>query len=370
MPRKATNIYKRKDGRWEGRYPIGKNPNGSVKYHSVYAKSYTEVKNKLMLASTTTKFQAPKTKLLFSDLLEMWMNSNSLKQKASTKLKYESLIEKHINPELGGYALQNLNGVIINQFLENKLTIGRIDQTGGLSPSYVQTMYLIINSAINFGISQEYCQRIKPPLLKPTLETKPIEILNQKDQQSLENTLLSDLSPINIGILLTLNTGMRLGEICALQWKDIDLDNKVIHIRRSVIRVKNTDSTSSCKTMLILDTPKTATSSRDIPITNKMLSILSKANSDNQEAFVTSAKKTFISPRTYEYQFKKRLDFCGLKKINYHALRHTFATRCIEKGVDVKTLSEILGHANVNITLNTYVHSSMELKRQQLEKLL
>lgn len=100
-----------------------------------------------------------------------------------------------------------------------------------------------------------------------------------------------------------------------------------------------------------------------------MFSVLSQANPDNKEKFVTSTKNTFISPRTYEYQFKKQLDACGLETINYHALRHTFATRCVERGVDVKTLSEILGHANVNITLNTYVHSSMDLKRQQLEKL-
>lgn len=198
MPRKATNIYKRKDGRWEARYPAGRNPNGSVKYHSVYAKSYSKVKDKLLIASTTATLQPQKPKLIFSDLLKMWISSNSIKQKASTKLKYENIIEKHINPELGGHTLQKL----------------------------------------------------KPPLLKP------IEILNRKDQQTLENALLSDLSPINIGILLTLNTGMRLGEICALQWKDIDLENRIIHIRSNVIRIKNTDPDSTAKTVLILDTLK------------------------------------------------------------------------------------------------------------------
>ncbi len=368
MPRTAKNIYKRKDGRWEARYPVGKKENGRTRYASIYAKSYTEAKELLLKAQSTT-IVPRKNKITFSDVLNDWMKINSLNQKSATKLKYEYLIETHIIPELGGYHVGEINEVIINEFLGKKMSTGRKDRTGGLSGSYVKSMLIIIQSALNYAVEQELCPKLKSQINKPTVDQKNIAILSPLELQKLENGLSADCSLESLGIMLSLYTGLRIGEICALRWMDVDLENRILHIRHTISRVKNTDSTSDSKTRLILDTPKTKSSLREIPITTKLFPLLSNAITSSISEFVISDQSSFLSPRTYEYRFHKKLDEHNVTQINYHALRHTFATRCIEKGIDVKTLSEILGHSNVSITLNTYVHSSMELKRTQLEKL-
>lgn len=148
------------------------------------------------------------------------------------------------------------------------------------------------------------------------------------------------------------------------------MQNHIIKVRHTVARVKNSDARFGNSSCLILDTPKTAASTRDIPISSALLPILTIINNQSSSKFVVSNSESFLSPRTFEYRYHRLLEESGIASINYHALRHTFATRCIEAGVDVKSLSEMLGHANVGVTLNTYVHSSMELKRTQLEKLI
>lgn len=160
---------------------------------------------------------------------------------------------------------------------------------------------------------------------------------------------------------------MRIGEVCALTWNDIDFSTCTIYVRHTVSRVK-TDNIHT-KTELILDEPKTTSSKRIVPISSKLFPILFEYKKISHSLFVISNKDSFISPRTFEDRFHKVMKKNNIEHFNYHALRHTFATRCIEAGVDVKTLSEILGHSNVSITLNTYVHSSLEMKKNQLEKL-
>ena len=164
-----------------------------------------------------------------------------------------------------------------------------------------------------------------------------------------------------------MNTGLRISEVCALRWNDIDFEAEILHVRSTVARVKGEGG--DCATKLIIDRPKTKASLRDIPISRKLMGALISLYKKRKSEYVVSKKVGFVSPRTYEYRFHKIMMQYDMPAVNYHALRHTFATRCIELGVDVKTLSEILGHANVSITLNTYVHSSMERKREQLEKL-
>lgn len=193
-------------------------------------------------------------------------------------------------------------------------------------------------------------------------------MLSSQQQLVLESLLQTDTDETKLGILISLYAGLRIGEICALTWNDIDLNNKVIYVRNTVVRVKSAAG-DSAKTHLIIDTPKTAASLRCIPICSTLLSALTSCSARATSQYVVSYTSNFVSPRTYDYRFKKLLDACQIPRINYHALRHTFATRCIEAGVDVKSLSEILGHGDVSITLNTYVHSSMDLKRIQLEKI-
>lgn len=372
MPRKGENIRKRKDGRWEGRFKRGVKENGTIDYGSVYGKSYKEVKDKLLMAKySQAKGLAPTNKeRKFSEVLYLWEETNRIRLKGGTEQRYDYLIKTHIMPELGGLKLSQITATKVNSFLQRKLSNGRLDGTGGLSASYVNSIMVIVSSAISFAVAEQMCPPLKTPIYKSQPGKCELEILSFDEQLLIEQYVRSNLTPTNIGILISLYTGLRIGEICALAWEDIDILNQVIHVRHTVARVKNDLKESKAKTRLIIDEPKTKASKRDIPIPSAILPALLEYRSISCSSFVASDKNMFISPRTFEYRYHRALDRCGVSSINYHALRHTFASRCIAVGVDVKSLSEILGHGNSAITLNTYVHSSVDLKRCQLDKLM
>lgn len=371
MPKRGENIHKRKDGRWEGRYIKERNYLGKAKYASVYGATYQEVKSKLKYAVFDKSRENNKkaADCLFNDVLRMWMESNKIKFKGATQHKYQSMIDVHIAPYLGDIPVSKLSSAIINSYLNKKLDNGRVDGKGGLSPSYVNTMMLIIKSAIRFAVNEQMCSPLKTPICKPSLNKPEITILSRAEQSKLERYAVENPDTTALGVLISLYAGLRIGEICALKWSDIDFASRVIHVRSTVSRVRADNSGCDAKTQLIIDKPKTKASLRDIPISDYLLKTLMAARKKAISPYVVSESADFLSPRTYEYRYHRLLSKCGIKAINYHALRHTFATRCIEVGMDVKTLSEILGHTDVSITLNTYMHSSMELKRLQLEKL-
>lgn len=369
MPRRGENIRKRKDGRWEARYPKGKNEKGNTVYGAVYGSTYKEAKEKRRQLLENPP--APKRDLAentFANLLDLWVADNKVRLKSSTVYRYQYLIDTHILPELGSKSMDSITSPVINSFLADKMQHGRLDGSGGLSAAYVRSITLVINSALQFGMEQGLCSITGLKISKPTVIPKELPMLSVSQQRTLESILLTDTDETKLGVMISLYTGLRIGEICALTWNDIDLKNKVIYVRNTVVRVKSSEGELS-KTHLSIDTPKTAASLRCIPICSTLLPVLSSCAAKSTSQYVASTTTDFVSPRTYDYRFKKLLDACQIPRINYHALRHTFATRCIEAGVDVKSLSEILGHGDVSITLNTYVHSSMDLKRIQLEKI-
>lgn len=369
MSKRGENIRKRKDGRWEGRYMKGRKPTGEIIYGSVYGKTYTEVREKAKIALQHSEQNKRNKEILFSDVIKRWQDSNRIRIKGATDTKYSYLIDSHILPSIGGLKLSEITGPIINAFLLEKAEKGRLDGTGGLSASYVRSLMIIIKSVIQFAVDEQLCMPLKSPIYKPQKSNKELTILTVSDQKRIEEAALNDLTPTKAGILISLYTGLRIGEICALTWDDVDLKVKIIHVRHTIVRVKNRQLNSDTKTSLIMDEPKTFSSKRDIPISSFLCDVLQQLKKKSVSSYVVSEKYEFVSPRTFEYRYHKILETCNVQSINFHALRHTFATRCIEVGVDVKSLSEILGHANVSITLNTYVHSSIDLKRVQLERL-
>lgn len=372
MSKRGDNIHKRKDGRWEGRFKKGRKADGTIIYGSLYGKTYKEVKTKLSdLPKIEQNLQLPQNQeRTFGEVLSLWMEHNRIRLKGGTVNKYQNLIDTHIMPELGRVKLSALDSTMINTFLTQKMISGRLDNKGGLSASYVRSIMLIVSSSMKYAVEEQMCLPLKTPICKPSATKKDLPILNKDEQKRLERHLLSDLDNTKAGILISLHTGLRIGEICALAWEDVDLQNHIIKVRHTVARVRKSDSRIDNSSCLILDTPKTTASTRDIPISSALLPILTTIRNQSSSKFVVSDSQTFLSPRTFEYRYHRLLEESGIASINYHALRHTFATRCIEAGVDVKSLSEMLGHANVGVTLNTYVHSSMELKRVQLEKLI
>ena len=371
MPRRGENIRKRKDGRWEGRYIKNYDIYGKAKYASVYGKSYLEVKQKLITASININTDADIHKnksLLFREVLFLWLENNRVKLKPSTYSKYYRIIEKHLVPVIGNTPISNVNAQYLNNILCEKSSNGRLDSCGGLSPTYVRTMGFILKSTMLFAQENNYCNALKGTVIMPLKTKSKLKVLSLTEQERLENACCKYSSNKDLGIILSLYTGMRLGEVCGLRWEDIDYETNTMHIYHTVERIQNNyDISNNKKTKLILLDAKTANSDRVIPIPSKLIPLLHKEKS----GFVIKGDVyDYTDPRTLQYFFKKKLKESNLDDMNFHALRHTFATRCIESGMDAKTLSEILGHSDVNITLRTYVHSSLELKRKQMEAMV
>ena len=370
MARKGENIRKRKDGRWEGRYKNGVKENGVAKYSSIYGKTYMEVKNKLieLKRGVVTLDNNPYTEKRFDEILLMWMKSNQIKIKGSTESKYSYAIERHIKPILGAKKVSSLTAPIINNFLFEKMQSGRLDGSGGLSASYVKTMAIIIESALKFAANEGFCRPIKSSILKPAIEKKDMQLLSISAQQHFENLAINNINETTTGIYIALYTGLRIGEVCALAWDDIDFEEQIMHVRHTITRVQ-TITDSSTQSILKVDVPKTKASVRDIPISPHLLPVLKSMKSQSVSRYVISNHDGFVSTRTFDYRYKKVLKEFHIQEINFHALRHTFATRCVEVGMDIKSLSQMLGHSNVSITLNTYVHPSIDSMRTQIEKL-
>lgn len=369
MPRRGENIRKRKDGRWEGRYIREYTTNGRATYHSVYGKTYLEVKKKLSEAQKQCSdyILSKNRDIAYREILYLWLENNRIKLKEPTYAKYSQLIERHIAPSVGNITVQNIDAAYINRILYEKSVCGRRDGKGGLSPNYVRSIAFVMKASLTYAVQNNYCIPLKGSVLLPTNRKKQLNILTVPEQTMLENSCLKNTSDKELGILFSLYTGLRIGEVCGLKWEDIDYENNTIHICRTVERIPNTDFTiSSGKTKLVLLDTKSISSDRIIPIPSKLFSLLQKRGSD---FIIKGQVHGYTDPRALQYFFSKKLRECNMNYVNYHTLRHTFATRCVESGMDIKSLSEILGHASVNITLGTYVHSSIEYKRKQLESM-
>lgn len=374
MPRRGENIRKRKDGRWEARYVKRYNSEGKAIYSSVYGKTYFEAKKKqteILNQLSVGALPLNDHEITFREVLFLWLNNNRIKLKDQTYAKYLYLIENHIIPILGSIKIKRLECITINNFLFAKKRNGRLDGQGGLSSSYLQTIHFIIKATLEFAAKEGYRSPLVGEIIKPNSKVRKaeLEVLTLQEQSSLEKYLLTTSLDRAIGIFLSLYMGLRVGEVCGLKWEDVDFESQTVHIRHTVERITNLEGKhNEKKTMLILCDAKSVSSNRIIPIPTNIFPLLIQCKKN--KGFVIKGKTyEYTDPRTYQNMFHKYLKSCNLRSINYHALRHTFATRCIEAGVDIKTLSEMLGHASVNITLNTYVHSSLEHKRQQIELL-
>lgn len=273
LPRRGENIRKRKDGRWEARFPKGKDAGGRTIYGAVYGATYKEAKEKRYLVQDS--IQSPTisgTGVLLHELLSLWIADSQVRLKASTVYRYQYLIDTHILPELGDKSLDSVTSPVINSFLASKMQNGRLDGSGGLSAAYVRSISLVISSALKFGAEQGICSAVSTKIKKPVLTPKELPVLSVSQQNALENTLLTGTDETKLGVYISLYTGLRIGEICALTWDDVDLKKHLIYVRKTVVRVK---SDSDSKTHLIIDSPKTASSLRCIPICSNLYVILS-----------------------------------------------------------------------------------------------
>ena len=358
MPRRGENIYKRKDGRWEGRFkPCG----FSQKYKYVYAPTYKQAKEKLSELKIDMLSENDK-RILLCELCEEWLEFKKEDIKESTYIKYRNIIINHINPHIGNAYINRLRSVDMQKYtLSLKI--------GGLSNKSIRDVLSVVSAIFKYAAKNGFnTNNLYIENLYPKSEKKQIKILSADERIRLEHRIIKSNNPAEYGILLALYSGMRIGEICALKWDNIDLDTGTISVCQTLQRLQ--DKENKGKTKILITEPKSQSSKRIIPIPDFLTKLLKRIRPTNPCTYFLTGDKNFTEPRTLENIFKKCLSDCDIQRINFHALRHTFATRCVESGFDIKTLSEILGHSTVSTTLNLYAHPTLEHKRANMNKLI
>lgn len=308
-------------------------------------------------------------------LAELYLSARRPFLKESSYAHYVELTEHYIGPYLGKLSFEDLDCSMAGEYVRRLKTEGRTSGKGGLSDKTIRDICSLIKSVYYFSAENGYCppdiRFPKLTLAKPS-RTKS-QVLTASHQKQLEAYLKANMSPENLGIILCLYTGMRIGEICALKWSDVDFESCLINVNRTVLRIRNTQSRGKqSKTVIVTGTPKTDSSLRAIPVPKAIGKHL-KAEGKHLpgDYYVATCSLHLMEPRRYYEKYKQILRKCGITTdYTFHALRHTYATRCIESGIDPKVVSELLGHSSVTITLNRYVHPTMELKKRCVERLI
>lgn len=363
MPRRGENIYKRKDGRWEGRQL-----KIDGKYQYFYGKSYREVKEKIKLylecGKNPTKKEgsdAPDAPVLF----ESWLTGEPADRlKPSTYESYYHCITKYIIPFYLNHNYHKITEKSVSEF------VTYMHEDYSISQSYKKKILAVYKTALREIFKNAPDAIVILNQIKfPQAEKNEICVFTMKEQHLIEKSALICEDRRAIGIVLCFYSGIRLGELCALKWSDFDFESGILSISRTVSRTKNFLDEDN-KTMLHIGTPKSRTSYRKIPLPSFLITILKgfdHSNHINQYYFLTG-KEIPIDPRAYQKILKKILKTAGVTDRKFHTIRHTFATRALELNVDIKTVSDILGHANVSITMNVYAHSLMEQKKIAIDR--
>lgn len=307
---------------------------------------------------------------LYGDWLVEWLDEKKGFVKEATYGNYSMAVVNHIYPTLGGQALCAIDERMMQETAAYWLENGRKDGKGGLAEKTVRDMVVIVKLSLHEALRKlklpAESWRIKYP--KRENNNKPV-VLATEDQMKLIQSSLLDLNTRNAGILLALYTGIRIGELCALQWKDIDLAQGVLIVSKTMQRIYIRGIDGSYVSKVITTSPKTRSSAREIPLSSFIQPVLSKIKCSNDDAYIITGTADYLEPRSYRSYYNRYIQRIGIEHINFHGLRHSFATRLIEAGADVKTVSNLLGHASVSITLNLYVHPQMEQKRKCVELL-
>lgn len=364
MARHGENIYRRKDGRFEGRYVVGKRSDGRTKFGYIYGRQYADVQRRLMMKKVEYFNRIHPDGVreqTVSEWLNRWLDSDiAYNVKASTLRIYRGQARNHILPYVGGYCLSRVTPLIVRQMLTD-LT------EKGLGPSGIRSALRLLSSAMRAAqeeglIGKNPCRRIK------VMQTakKEQRVLTPREQEKLR----ACMGPEELPALLSLYTGMRLGEVCALKWSDINWKKKTLTVRRTVQRVVRQREPGRGKTCLSAGTPKTEGSYRVIPLPAPLyekLEALSAGHSESEYVFGKASRPA--EPRTIQRRLQRLTKRLGLHGVHFHTLRHSFATRLLELGIQVKTVSALLGHTSVKTTLDIYAHSLLDQQRAAIDLL-
>lgn len=343
MSRKGESIYKRKDGRWEGRYIKDRTVQGKAIYGYVYAKTYQEVKLKVCTAITSVKKSENQhvcselTEATFEEIADKWLKSIHPQIKSSTYIRYRNLLNTYILPKFGKKHIVHISSDEINEYCNALLTIGGACKQG-LAAKTVADILSVIRRILKYASSRNLSLLCTGKEVTIKQIGNEMNILSPSAQENLCKYLLQDLSPRNFGILLCLYTGLRIGELCALRWEDISCEEKTIYVHQTMQRLQLENPTDK-KTAVTITTPKSPSSIRTIPIPNDLACIMDEYLPSTQ-GYVLTGNETYIEPRTMQNYFKRVLKEIGITPVNFHSLRHPYVKPKTKKFI---TFFEVFG---------------------------
>lgn len=394
MAKKGNNegsIRRRSNGTWEGRYTDGVNGEGKQIQRSVYGKTKKEVADKLhtIFYQKQQGIYVTPTKVLIKDWLIEWLHNYAhIMVRPSTYISYEGYIYNHIIPMIGDLPIQKLTPPIVQNFYNDRFLNGRTDGKGGLSSKTLRNMHNMFHQAMEQAkINGLIMQNPTDNAIIPKSQKKEMRVLSVQEQLQLLSVI--HLHRLGFAIKFDLATGLRIGELCALKWTDLNYQKKTVKISRTLQRIKTNQlereelDGSENMTMVVEGDVKTSSGFREIPIPDKIWMELMQHQQLQQQEYMTYGIPilangyifampfgTCVEPSTMRDALNYLLAAAGIEHANFHSLRHTFATRAIEAGMPVKTLSDILGHSQVQITMDLYCHSSIDHMRDSMNALM
>ncbi|MNK63564.1 Transposase [compost metagenome] len=301
------------------------------------------------------------TQKTFAQIVELWKKDKQLYVKKSSFSAYVLLLENHLLPKFA--EVSSIEEEEVQQFVFQKLE-------QGLSQKSIKDVLIVLKMVMKFGAKYKWIQYTPFDIQYPTVrENQSIEVLTRTHQKKVMSYIQEHFTFRNLGVYICLCSGMRIGEICALTWEDIDTDNGIINIRKTIQRIYIIED-GKRRTELLLDTPKTKNSIREVPMSRDLLRMLKPFKKIvNPLFFVLTNDAKPTEPRTYRSYYKNLMKQLEIPEIKFHGLRHSFATRCIESKCDYKTVSVLLGHSNISTTLNLYVHPNLEQKKKAIDQM-
>lgn len=301
-------------------------------------------------------------KKTIKEIADIWKEDKRQYVKQSTMAVYLLSLENHLLPVFGGKM----------KVTEEEVQVFALDKLNhGLSQKSIKDMLIVLKMVVRFGEKQGWLNHVEWKVKFPANQPKAtLPILTKSHQKKLMDYLKDNFTFPNLGILVCLSTGLRIGEVCALKWSDINMDTGLLHVNRTIERIYIVDSDKP-HTEIVINTPKTKNSLREIPLSKELVRIFkSLMKVVNKDYYVLTNNTKPTEPRTYRNYFNKLLKQLDIPRLKFHGLRHSFATRCIESHCDYKTVSVLLGHADISTTLNLYVHPNEEQKRSCIDKMM
>ena len=296
------------------------------------------------------------------EIAEAWKEYKRPYVKQSTMAAYVLILENHVLPEFGDN--DSLHEHEVQAFVLKKIE-------HGLSVKSVKDILIVLKMVMKFGVKNEWMNHYEWDIKFPVnSQPKELEVLSVANHKKILDYVQHNFTFMSLGIYISLSTGLRIGEICALRWSDINVADGTITVQRTIERIYMVEGEKK-HTQLVINTPKTVNSCREIPISKELLAMVKPMKKVvNADFYVLTNEDKPTEPRTYRNYYNRLMEKLDIPKLKYHGLRHSFATRCIEAGCDYKTVSVLLGHSNISTTLNLYVHPNMEQKKRCINKML